>query len=180
MSYRFLAFLLLMILSFSQPSHATDQGAKYPTLYVSDPWSFEAVYQESVKKYGDRGFSSRQLARNQGLLEFLYFPPFNILSLIYFKTIGRDSDSIALEATKLCKTEENMERKISCLTHHISAYAKSLPHHSGGITYDYRTFCAIAANLFFKSFNSLTTSFSIFFLLILLFIFPPHKIFKHL
>ncbi len=155
MSYRFLAFLLLMILSFSQPSHATDQGAKYPTLYVSDPWSFEAVYQEIIKQYGDQGFSSRQLTRNQGLLEFLYLPPFNILSLAYFKAIGRDSDSIAIEATKLCRTEKNMERKISCLTHRISAYAESIPKHSNGITLDYRTFCAIAANLFFKSFNSL-------------------------
>lgn len=124
-------------------------------IYFSDPWSFEAVYQEVIKQYGDQGVSSRQLARNQGLLEFLYLPPFNILSLAYFKAIGRDSDSIAIEATKLCRTEKNMERKISCLTHRISAYVESIPKHSNGITLDYRTYCAIAANLFFKSFNSL-------------------------
>lgn len=155
MSYRFLILILLSTFIFSNLSHASEPSVKYPALYVSAPWSFEAVYQEVIKQYGDQGVTSKQLTRNQGLLEFLYVPPFNILSLMYFKTIGRDSDLIASEITKKCRSEITIESKISCLTQKISFYAKSLPRHSNGVTLDYRTFCAIAANLFFKSFNSL-------------------------
>lgn len=156
MSYRFLILIFLSTFIFPNLSQASEPSVKYPALYVSDPWSFEAISQEVNKQYGDQGVTSKQITRNQGLLEFLYVPPFNILSLVYFKTIGRDSDSVSSEITKICRLEITIENKISCIAQRIASYARSLPKYSSnGITLDYRTFCAIAANLFFKSFNSL-------------------------
>ncbi|MBL7542622.1 MAG: hypothetical protein JNL11_02345 [Bdellovibrionaceae bacterium] len=152
---KFLNFILFAGLIFSHFSNAEEQGRQYPSLRVSDPWSFEVLYKEITKVYGLQNVSQKQLTRNQGLFEFLYVPPFNLLSLAYFKLVGRDSDEISNKAVKLCSGQNGIEGKISCLSYTISDYVDGLPRHRNGVTFDYRTFCAIAANLFFKAFNSL-------------------------
>lgn len=156
MRREFLNLILLIVVSFYSFARAEEpDSVRYPALRVSAPWSFEIIYEEVAKVYGLQGISERQLTRNQGLFEFLYVPPFNLLSLAYFKLMGRDSEQVADKLVSMCSGENRIEAKISCLSTGISEYVDTLPRYRNGVTFDYRTFCAIAANLFFKTFNSL-------------------------
>lgn len=155
MNNKFLFILVLAFFSQIRVVFASDKTTMYPSLQISNPWSFEAMYAEIVKKYGEQDISKKQTIKNQGLFEFLYIPPFNLLSLVYFKAAGRDSDGISAKAVSVCSYQRTIEGKISCLSLYISSYVKDLPQYQNGVTLDYRTFCALAANLFFKAFNSL-------------------------
>lgn len=127
----------------------------FPKLRVADPWSFQAINHEVERVYGSQGFSKREVTRNDGLLTALYIPPFNLLSYAYFKIIGRDSDEVSSKILTLCRSKTTIENKISCISAEVSRYAQSLPKFANGIAFDFRTFCAVAANLFAKIFNRL-------------------------
>jgi hypothetical protein len=147
---RTLILVFLLTLSYSGQS----RGMGF-NLEVSNPWSFNNYYQETTKRYGPLGMSPKELTRNEGLLNSLYVPPFNLLSLMYFKTVGRDSDNVAQQILESCKGKLKTELIISCISNGVSIYVKNQPRRTNGITYDGRTFCAIAANLFAKIFNAL-------------------------
>ncbi|MES2962435.1 MAG: hypothetical protein V4760_01000, partial [Bdellovibrionota bacterium] len=91
-----------------------------------------------------------------GISSVIYAAPVtNLLVLSYFKIVGRDRDRVANGFTAKCKAEKTVELKIFCLTKSIHAYVNALPKYENGVTFDARTFCAVAANLFEGSFNGL-------------------------
>lgn len=147
----------ILVLSFLYCSAFAEETVPsiFPKLRVADSWSFEAINHEVERVYGPQGFSEGEVTRNDGLLTALYVPPFNLLSYAYFKIIGRDSDEVSSKILTLCRSKISMENKISCISTEVSRYAQSLPKFANGIAFDFRTFCAIAANLFVKIFNLL-------------------------
>ncbi|MEK7355681.1 MAG: hypothetical protein AAB250_04490, partial [Bdellovibrionota bacterium] len=87
---------------------------------------------------------------------FLYAAPVsNAAILAYFKAAGRDRDRVVASLIKTCGADApTMERRIYCLTTRIHDYVVVLPS-MNGITYDARTKCTIAANLFVLAFNGM-------------------------
>ncbi|MBN8539618.1 MAG: hypothetical protein J0L82_04455 [Deltaproteobacteria bacterium] len=127
----------------------------YPSLKIAETWSFQALSREWERVHGYHGISDREVERNDGILTVLYVPPFNLLSLAYLKIAGRDSDEVAHRILSACRDAPAMADKISCISYEVSKYSMNIPATRTGITFDFRTFCAVAANLFVKIFNGL-------------------------
>ncbi len=131
------------------------QRPYYPKLKIAEPWSFQAISREAERVHGYHGISENEVERNDGLLTIFYVPPFNLLSLAYLKVAGRDSDDVARKILDQCQQYPVMADKISCISYEVSKYSMAIPANKKGITFDFRTFCAVAANLFVSIFNGL-------------------------
>lgn len=147
-----LSFFLLGLFSPNSAVAFQNSGAN---LKVSDPWSFRAFYHELrlVKASGE--LPLEKVERNDGLFGALYVPPLNILSWIYFKTIGRDSDDVAKAVLSKCPSAAGLDKQIFCMSNNVAAYVEKLPSEKSGVMFDWRTYCAVAANVFANSFNRL-------------------------
>jgi hypothetical protein len=121
-------------------------------LRVTDPWSVQAFSHEA---FFDERASDQALRVTHAVTTMLYIPPLNILSLTYFKVLGRIDSGVPETILRECGTERSLDAKIVCLSRKTADYAQSIPQYDSGFTRDGRTFCAVAANLFARLYNSL-------------------------
>jgi len=141
--------LITLLLVSSLTAFAEASASKF---YVSNLWSIENYKAELGTTIQDSNTNKIQ----EAALTVLYLPPVNIISYLYFRTLGRDSDNIAEAVVRTCTAAPlALEELLTCLSQKISRYVNSLPSTLHGVTYDARTFCAVAAHLFEKSFNLL-------------------------
>lgn len=146
---------LTSICSTSGADRSFDYAVESDSLSVDGNWSIEN-YRHAIYGAYDDGLSVKAAKRAHTLVSVGYLPPFNLISLIYFKVLGRDSGQDGAKILAACKKPGWLvEAQISCISLKISYYVTTLPSYSNGILFDGRTFCAVAANLFVNVFNGL-------------------------
>jgi hypothetical protein len=117
----------------------------FGALKIGDPWYAEKYY----KSHTNISMAVETVAAG------FYLPPINFFTLTYLKIAGRDRENVEVAIQRVCKNYGDTADKILCIIQYVSQYTHSLQYFGKGITYDGRTICATAANLFKTIYNSM-------------------------
>lgn len=128
------------------------------SLGVSYPWTvnnYKSVLNEIP-------LEKPESEANFNLLDIAYIFPFNVFSSAYMKVFGRDSDHLAELVFEYCKQKEkelssifSVEQNIACLSTSIKFLTYKKKWYGPGVSKDFRTYCALTANAFYRAFKLL-------------------------